>query len=206
MDPRQDMYDGDKVVEIKAAQAKLQNELKASLRAVPRMDIPSQLVKYDQGLFTDNKGNVWSHKWLNENGFHMVVNHFFDNQKIQETPQKEPGFIGANTTRTILQKRGTTHGSFKHNAIATTEFSQTFNNIMIAAHKERLTPEVSLAITMIFHKIGRIASGDSYEEDHYKDIMGYAQLALDAIKEMKYNQTEQDYVFDTKVATSQKEV
>ena len=94
-----------------------------------------------------------------------------------------------NETRQILSQRGNVHGKFEHNAICLTEFQQTFQKVFIASGKKTLIPEVSIGLMMVLHKIGRIASGDSYELDHYKDIMGYTQLMIDAIRK-KNNQEE----------------
>ena len=44
-------------------------------------------------------------------------------------------------------------------------------------------PYMQEALDMIQHKIARILNGDPYYEDSWVDIIGYAQLALDGIRE-----------------------
>jgi hypothetical protein len=40
-------------------------------------------------------------------------------------------------------------------------------------------------IDMVLHKIGRIVSGNPKHRDHYDDIIGYTQLALNELDELE---------------------
>jgi len=46
-----------------------------------------------------------------------------------------------------------------------------------------MQPYMHEALDMIQHKIARILNGDPYYEDSWVDVIGYAQLALDRIRE-----------------------
>jgi hypothetical protein len=49
-------------------------------------------------------------------------------------------------------------------------------------------PVVREAIDMILHKLARIAAGNPYFEDHWKDIAGYASLPPKYIKMIQVKQ------------------
>ena len=80
-------------------------------------------------------------------------------------------------TTELLRERGTTHGDFASNAL----YGQQLRSLcrqsagwatMPAVHKE--------ALDMIACKLSRILSGQSRFVDHFKDIAGYATLAMQA--------------------------
>lgn len=80
----------------------------------------------------------------------------------------------------VLQEREKTYGSFKDHA----QIAQGLKDIVHKAdswlimehhHKE--------ALDMICHKIARIANGDPDYADSWIDIIGYATIALDIIRE-----------------------
>lgn len=48
------------------------------------------------------------------------------------------------------------------------------------------------ALTMINHKIARMANGNAYYKDNWVDIAGYAQLVADILEEAKTQQTTQE--------------
>lgn len=78
-------------------------------------------------------------------------------------------------TNELLNERQTTHGDFSDNARngqALREFLRGSPNWhqMPAVHRE--------ALDMIAGKVSRILSGQSQFADHWKDIAGYATLAL----------------------------
>lgn len=90
---------------------------------------------------------------------------------------------GENTSQTIdetLAQRNTRYGSFKNHA----EISQQLQNYIkmnIAARQQTIEPYMAEAITMICHKLARIANGDPYYDDSWRDIAGYAQLVVDTL-------------------------
>lgn len=78
----------------------------------------------------------------------------------------------------LLNEREKTHGSFSDVArvaqrIKDEIWSSTIPNI----HQESLD--------MIATKMARIVSGDHNEPDHWRDIIGYAQLVLNYIKKVQ---------------------
>lgn len=80
-------------------------------------------------------------------------------------------------TSEILAARGKTHGKFEDHARVTQ-----FLKALHRSHQMReLTNTQREALEMIFHKIGRIASGDPNVADHWADIAGYARLVADEL-------------------------
>jgi hypothetical protein len=82
-------------------------------------------------------------------------------------------------TGALLNTRQTTHGSFADNArngqfLRDFYRSQPTWKAMDPIHKE--------ALDMIACKLSRIMSGQAAFDDHWKDIAGYATLALEACK------------------------
>jgi len=82
-------------------------------------------------------------------------------------------------TDALLAERHTTHGNFRN----TSDYIQSFKSTMYRAERERrergqppLTAIQREALEMVFHKCGRILSGDASFEDHWCDIAGYAKL------------------------------
>ena len=76
----------------------------------------------------------------------------------------------------ILKEREKTHGEFQFVAALTRslkEATQVYRSEMPAVHEE--------ALDMIFVKIARVICGDHNEPDHWRDIIGYAQLVLNSL-------------------------
>ena len=90
----------------------------------------------------------------------------------------EPIKVSMNTDA-LLESRGTTHGDFSANALYGQQLRAMFRQssgwaTMPAVHKE--------ALDMMACKMSRILSGQSTFDDHWKDISGYAVLALEACR------------------------
>lgn len=83
------------------------------------------------------------------------------------TPPRDP----------LLVEREKTHGSFTVHADVTQQLKDVFCNN--GGHLQ-LNPRQREAISMIFHKIGRIAAGNPNFRDHWDDISGYAKLGSEA--------------------------
>ena len=84
--------------------------------------------------------------------------------------------VGVNAAA-LIETRGQTHGSFADNA-RNGQFLRDYYRqqpswaSMPAVHRE--------ALDMIACKLSRILSGQSMHEDHWRDVQGYAALALKA--------------------------
>ena len=83
-----------------------------------------------------------------------------------------------------LQQRGNRYGAFKHHAEVSQQLLETIADHM-NEHNETawndLPPFIREALTLICHKLGRIANGDPYYDDNYRDIAGYAKLVDDIL-------------------------
>lgn len=76
----------------------------------------------------------------------------------------------------LLAEREKTHGSFKKNADISSSLKVIFREhdelIMESVHRE--------ALDMIALKLSRILSGQADFKDHWRDLSGYALLAMEA--------------------------
>ena len=82
-------------------------------------------------------------------------------------------------TETLLQERGTTHGSFESNAYFGQQLRALFRE---SPHWHKMPPEHREALDLIACKVSRILSGQSTFGDHWADVAGYAKLAEKACK------------------------
>jgi hypothetical protein len=80
-------------------------------------------------------------------------------------------------TQKLLNTRQDTHGDF----LLVSKISQDIKEAIRWAPKEMATDKRE-ALEMIAVKIARICIGNQNEKDHWKDIIGYATLALNRIK------------------------
>jgi hypothetical protein len=81
----------------------------------------------------------------------------------------------------ITTTRASTHGRYRDTA----RIAQSFKRVVhmelddrLARGQPDLTDQQLESIDLICTKLARIISGDSNEPDHWKDIGGYAQIAL----------------------------
>lgn len=81
---------------------------------------------------------------------------------------------------TTLSKRKITHGKFPDNAVVAQSIK---NTIRAAPNWSQLHPSQREALDLIATKIGRIMAGDPYHPDHWLDLAGYAELALDVCRD-----------------------
>jgi hypothetical protein len=92
------------------------------------------------------------------------------------SPSLEKQYVGVEE---ILQERGNRYGKFSGHAELTCALKATF--IENSPSLQLLTPSMQEALSMIFHKIGRIGNGDPFYDDSWIDIAGYAQLVVDEL-------------------------
>lgn len=85
----------------------------------------------------------------------------------------------AQTVAEALAERGARYGDYADHA----RISQGLQDAMRATPGwERLDPVKRETLTLIAHKIGRVLNGDPEYDDNWRDIAGYATLAMDRCK------------------------
>ncbi len=97
--------------------------------------------------------------------------------------------------RNTLNERGSVYGAFKDNAFV----AQTLKDIWRESKGHgRLCMEpitrntqsvVNEGMEMVMHKIARLCNGDPAHLDSWVDIVGYAQLVVDHLKEVQKPET-----------------
>lgn len=81
----------------------------------------------------------------------------------------------------LLQEREKTHGSFADNARISQELKDIFDRELDASADNNDYGDIQCeALDMIVVKLSRILSGGSDRKEHWEDIVGYAQLAMEA--------------------------
>ncbi len=83
-----------------------------------------------------------------------------------------------------LNERKSKYGDFRGHADLSTNLKQAMRK---GDSWHDLQPYMQESLDMIQHKIARILNGDPNYEDSWVDIVGYAQLALDRLKEDNMN-------------------
>ncbi len=89
-------------------------------------------------------------------------------------PAEERNLPGG-ITKALLTDRQTTHGSFEENAKISQGLKEWMRN---SPGWAKLTDVEREAMDMIALKFSRVLSGKSLEKQHWEDIVGYGQLAL----------------------------
>ena len=80
----------------------------------------------------------------------------------------------------ILKERGNRYGRFS----GTAKIVQSIKTAMQEGRNwQRLSDDKKEALEMVAHKIARILNGDQEYLDSWTDIVGYAQLVVDNLKE-----------------------
>ena len=79
-----------------------------------------------------------------------------------------------------LAERGKRYGSFTGHAIVTQAIKDAMHD---GQNWETLRPDMTEALEMIAHKIGRILNGDPSYKDSWHDIIGYAKLIEDTLSD-----------------------
>ena len=100
-------------------------------------------------------------------------------QQIEESVKQQIYEMEMEMKQELLEERGSTHGDFKDNSRTVQNLK---NDMRSVENWYKLDPFMKESLDMIQHKIGRILHGDPFLEDHWKDIVGYAQLVVDTMK------------------------
>ena len=84
---------------------------------------------------------------------------------------------------TTLNERGKSYGDFRTQAQLSQTLSMVWKQHYYQVNKDTQLPNYILeAVEMIFHKLARAANGNPLSIDTYRDVAGYAQLVVDALK------------------------
>lgn len=90
--------------------------------------------------------------------------------------------LEVNSINSILTERGSRYGSFEGHA----KVSQNIKHSMRNSNKwNMLDDDMTEALEMIAHKIGRILNGDPEYLDSWVDIVGYTQLVVNRLEHDK---------------------
>lgn len=85
----------------------------------------------------------------------------------------------AQTVAEALAERGARYGDYTEHARISQELQDTMR---ATAGWERLDAVKRETLTIIVHKIARALNGDPEYDDNWRDIAGYATLAMDRCK------------------------
>ena len=107
------------------------------------------------------------------------------------------GLIMSQTIQETLIERGSRYGSFKDHAELSVALEDTFykhiwekrllTDATIEDMDNHFPPYMQESMKLIFHKIARIANGDPFYDDSWRDIAGYAQLVVDILNDKDSN-------------------
>lgn len=81
----------------------------------------------------------------------------------------------------ILAQRGSRYGPYKSHAYLSQKLQQAIFTHAATHQTEDMSPYMIESLTLICHKLARIANGDPFYDDNWKDIAGYAQLVVDIL-------------------------
>lgn len=97
------------------------------------------------------------------------------------------GEVTSNSIEDTLNERGDRYGNFaNHSALSQTlrnTIMQHYFQVHGGAEATPLPPYMAEALTMICHKLARIANGDPHYDDSWRDIAGYATLVVEELNE-----------------------
>lgn len=144
------------------------------------------------------------------------INLFFGilkNQTVDENSEQLSGeqSVGGDSNRAetdatsaMLNERGSRYGKFENQAKISCKLEEAFfeglmNNLISSNPKlleygnleqsfdDLFPPYMKEAIKLILHKIARIANGDPFYDDSWKDISGYATLVVEILQKEATN-------------------
>lgn len=88
----------------------------------------------------------------------------------------------------VLDQRGSRYGDFNDHALTAQEIKKSLNKALQNNLSYAMLSEVEQAVlneglSMIAHKLGRIANGDCRYDDSWVDIAGYATITCERLQE-----------------------
>lgn len=110
-------------------------------------------------------------------------------QALQPEPAEETTMKPTTTeipTTNLLADRETTHGDFPETA----DIAQALKTILRSSRNwDDLAAEQRESLELICTKLARIGCGNPHEQDHWKDIAGYAELVVIELENQTPKQT-----------------
>lgn len=108
--------------------------------------------------------------------------HYFTDEwhihfKPAESTTNDAGEDTSLSVDETLEQRGDRYGKFEDGA----ELSQLLQQTIFMHKTQDYTPAMRESITMICHKLARIANGDPTYDDNWRDIAGYATLVVEIL-------------------------
>jgi len=101
-----------------------------------------------------------------------------------------------NNLESVLQKRQSTYGDYATVAALSQALKNTVMQHYFEVHggnsAKPLPPFMAESISMICHKLSRIANGDPFYADSWQDIAGYAELVVRILEAPPVDNPEQD--------------
>lgn len=80
----------------------------------------------------------------------------------------------------VLEEREKTHGNFEGVSLTAQSIKLA---IRTGPNQDDIDPLLLESLDMIASKMARIVNGDPMHKDHWVDIIGYAQLAINALEQ-----------------------
>ena len=80
-----------------------------------------------------------------------------------------------------LKQRGNRYGEFSSHAKCSQQLKQVLYGHLQSHNQRKLEPYMVEALDMIVHKLARIANGDPFYDDNWRDIAGYSQLVVNEL-------------------------
>ena len=89
-----------------------------------------------------------------------------------------------NDIQQIIAERGSRYGQFSDHATLSQALQRLIFDHMNQINPQQLEPYMVEALTMICHKLARIANGDPKYIDSWTDISGYSQLVIEELSKL----------------------
>lgn len=99
-----------------------------------------------------------------------------EDEAAKRARQASTGSVIGSLPDSVLQERSATHGDFAHGAVVSQRLKFALAE---GVNWETMDAVQREALEAVVGKLARIVAGDPNFVDHYRDIIGYTQLALD---------------------------
>jgi len=97
-------------------------------------------------------------------------------EAAKQAQQASVSPVIGNLPNSVLQERSATHGDFEHYAVISQRLKHALSG---GTNWEAMDVVQREALEAVMGKLARIVTGDPNFIDHYRDIIGYTQRAMD---------------------------